>query len=703
MLNFVLKPPFVIPRGGLPVALVLASLSLSVPILADDSADVTAEDRVLEVVVVTARKVRENVQDIPLSIQVLSGEQLDEADLSNLFGLQHLVPGLVLNTAGLFGAGFALRGVSDQGGMHLNGVYLGSSQLAIARMFDLDRIEVLKGPQGTLYGRNANGGSINFITRAPEDEFGGELEGAYGSFNTTRVQGHVNIPLGSATTRFAFIGSEGDGFIRNSVDDRRFGEADYWGLRGSLAFDPSELWHIEFTAQRVYDDGAATELWLPNVAYLPDPDDIHLTRVTLENPFLRTENDFANLTAEYDLGFASVRSITGYARNETNNLDDCQGLPGLVGCSRGGDPLIYRQWSQELQLASVASERLEWLAGLYYYSEESREHFFRLNTASPLPLEDSFSTEDNTAWAVFSHANLHLGGNWGISGGVRLSDEENRVSRIGTGLFDDPDLVVAAGSWDQPSWRLDLEYTVRDGLLYYAGVSTGFRSGGITTVRLPDDTFDSYKPEDLLAYEVGLKSQWPELGLMVDAAVFHYDFDDLQTINRYFTSDGQVIVDIDNAAKAEVNGIDVAASLQATDRLSLAAALIWLPKREYVDYVVNEDSRDLSGNKLPRAPEWSAVGSISYRWPLAQYGELTGRLEYSYRSEFFYTQDNLATEKQEAYGLLNLYLGFEPQRGDWYAFATGRNLTDEDYFHQVFIQSAPGYPDTYEVGIGVRF
>lgn len=122
-----------------------------------------------------------------------------------------------------------------------------------------------------------------------------------------------------------------------------------------------------------------------------------------------------------------------------------------------------------------------------------------------------------------------------------------------------------------------------------------------------------------------------------------------------------------------------------------------------MDYVVNEDSRDLSGNKLPRAPEWSAVGSISYRWPLAQYGELTGRLEYSYRSEFFYTQDNRATEKQEAYGLLNLYLGFEPQRGDWYAFATGRNLTDEDYFHQVFIQSAPGYPDTYEVGIGVRF
>lgn len=370
-------------RSGWLFALAAVVVSLTAPVRAVAASTAEAEKDSLEEVIVTARKVRENVHDIPLSIQVLTGEQLDEADLSSLFDLQHQVPGLVLNTTGMFGAGFALRGVSDQGGMHLNGVYLGNSHLAIARSFDLDRIEVLKGPQGTLYGRNANGGSINFITRAAEDGFGGEMEGALGSFDTTRLQGHLNVPLGNAAMRLAFIGSDGDGFIRNSVDDRRFGEADYWGLRGSLAVEPNERWRIDLTAQRVYDDGASAELWLPNLDYVPDPDDIHLTTVTLADPFLRIENDFVSLTVEHDLGFARARSITGYASNETNNLDDCQGNPNLLGCVRAASPLTYRQWSQELQLASAGGERIDWLAGAYYFSSEQRLHFFQL-----APLQD---------------------------------------------------------------------------------------------------------------------------------------------------------------------------------------------------------------------------------------------------------------------------------------------------------------------------
>ena len=151
-------------RNGLFSTLAVAAISLAASISAGSVRAAEAEDGELEEVIVTARKVRENVHDIPLSVQVLTGDQLDAADLSRLFDLQHQVPGLVLNSSGMFGAGFALRGVSDQGGMHLNGVYLGSSQLALARMFDLDRIEVLKGPQGTLYGRNANGLSLIHIS-----------------------------------------------------------------------------------------------------------------------------------------------------------------------------------------------------------------------------------------------------------------------------------------------------------------------------------------------------------------------------------------------------------------------------------------------------------------------------------------------------------------------------------------------------------
>ena len=166
------------------------------------------------------------------------------------------------------------------------------------------------------------------------------------------------------------------------------------------------------------------------------------------------------------------------------------------------------------------------------------------------------------------------------------------------------------------------------------------------------------------------------------------------------------MVDIDNAARAEVYGIDASASLQPTERLTLSAAFVWLPKREYVEYIVSEGGGDLSGRELPRAPEWSLIASVTYRRPLTHRGELSGRVEYSYRSGFIFTHEDLppgAQRSQGAYGLLNLYLQFEPMQADWYVFASGRNLTDQDYFHQVYIQAAPGYPDTYEVGVGFRF
>jgi iron complex outermembrane receptor protein len=292
-----------------------------------------------------------------------------------------------------------------------------------------------------------------------------------------------------------------------------------------------------------------------------------------------------------------------------------------------------------------------------------------------------------------------------VSGGLRFSYEEDEVISIGYGVNDDPEPVVGSGHWDHPSWRLDLEYATRDGALYYAGLSTGFRSGGVTSRRQPNGELDRFDPEDLLAFEAGMKSQWPELGLTLDAATFYYDFDNLQALNRYFV-DYVLFSKIDNAAEAEVYGIDAAATLQATDRLSVSTAVVWLPKREYVEYIVSEDGEDLSGNELPRAPEWSVIGSITYRRPLAHYGELTGRVEFSFRSGFIFTYDVLpdpGERSQDRYGLLNLYLGFEPDHANWYAFASGRNLTDEDYFHQVYIQAAPGYPDTYEVGVGFRF
>jgi iron complex outermembrane receptor protein len=663
-------------------------------------------------IIVTARKFDENIQDIPMSVQVMSAELLDTLDLTRIYDLQFNVPGLVVNNLGLNGAGFALRGVADQGGSslsvapHLIGVYLGTSNLAITRLFDLDRIEVLKGPQGTLYGRNSTGGSLNFVTHAPEKEFGADLEAAYGSFDTTRLQGYVNLPFDRLALRISYTGAEGDGFIHNTVDKRVFAEPDHWGLRASLRFDVSERLRIDGVVQRVFDDGASAELWLPQLDFLPDPSDIHLTTVTLADPFLETSNANANINIEYDLDFATLRSITGYADSEIRDRDDCAGSPPLAGCVRGAVPSRHHQWSQELQLVSRRRETnggdtIDWLLGAYFYGDDAWRNYYQLAPVTgPVAAFDNTSASEESTRAVFGQATWRLGERWRITAGYRLSTETREFEIVGTGGRDPQTLVKSRNDWQSDSWRLDLAYAINDDILAYAGVSTGFKSGGFTVRGM--GLLDDFAPENLTAYETGLKSQWLDRRLTLNAAAYYYDFHDLQIVTSTLTDAGPIF-ETDNAAKVEIYGIDSDASFQVSDRLNISGGVVWLPKREFVEYRTVSDDDTLSGNDVTRAPEWTAVAAIDYQYPLRKRGTLGARAEYNYRSDFFYTPANVPEYAQDAFGLLNLILRYEPASEKWYLFASGRNLGNTDYFNQVFLQASPGYPDTYEAGFGYRF
>jgi len=668
-----------------------------------------ASESGLEEIVVTARKIEERMQDVPMSVQVVSGEYLDETDPSNLFELQFDIPGLVVNTLGGYGAGFSLRGVADQGGSslsvasYLNGVYLGNSNLAITRLFDMDRIEVVKGPQGTLYGRNSTGGSINFVTRTPEETFASGIEAAIASFDTARVQGFINLPFDKGGFRAALVRSEGDGYIRNTVDDRRFAEDDFWGLRTSLSVALPNGFSLDLMAQHVADNGASAELWLPNPGFLPDPADLYLTTVTLADPFLKTESDIVSANAGYDLGFAMLRSVTGYARSETSNKDDCAGLPFLAGCVREIGPRGHTQWSQEFQLVSAADASIAWLAGAYGFDADgSSRNYLLTPLAGELPQNDEHSTSQDRAFAVYGQGTAQVAARLEVTAGLRYSAETSRVSSIGTGLRDNPTLTVATYDSDQLSWRIGLKYAATEDLLVYADVSTGFKSGGIGNDRLPDGGFNRYKPENLLAWEAGIRSQWLERRLTVNAAAFFYDFEDMQ-VSTVVIDGGQVYPLTDNAARAEIYGIDSAVTFAVAERLVLSGSVIWLPKRDFVDYRNEQTGDTLSGNKLSRVPEWTATAAVDSRLPLRRHGTVSARVEYNYRSAFFYTKENLPIFRQDHFGLLNIFLRYEPDGENWYLFASGRNLTNEAYFTQIFIQSSPGYPDTWEVGFGVRY
>lgn len=694
-------------RCALLAALIVFVLPGPESLLAQVPADADIGSELLDEVIVMARRVEENVQEVPMSVQVLSAELLDELKLSRLVDLQYNVPGMVVNNMGLNGAGFSLRGVANQGGdlsaaTYLNGVYLGNSNLVVARLFDIERIEVLKGPQGTLYGRNATGGSINLVTRAPEDHFGADIEVAYGSFDTLRVQGELNLPVDKAALRLAFIGSGGDGFIRNSVDARRFAEQDFWGLRATMSIDAGDRSRFDVMAQRVEEDGGAGDVWLPRPDFLADPSDIRLTTVTLANPFLDTVNDNISLSIEFDLGFTLLRSITGYARNETRNVDDCAGVfPLLQGCVRSVSPSKHRQWSQEFHFVSQDNTGFDWLLGAYAYGADTSIKYFQFTPfIDPNPTDNRTTVSEETTYAIFAQATRAFGESWSITAGLRLNDERHRKSTIGTGTEDSPTLIAAEIDANNPSWRLDVKRDLTDDLLVYAGVSTGVKSGGLTN--LPGGVLDTFGPEELIAYEAGVKSEWLDRRATLNAAAFLYDFRDLQVSTWTITANG-LMFETDNAAKAEIYGIESEGAFHVSEGLRISGGLTWLPMREFVEYRNDRTGDTLSGNQLTRAPEWTATASIDHDFRLPGRGKLATRLEYHYRSGYFYTTDNNPRFAQSSFSLLNIFLSYESLDERWYVFASGRNLGDEDYFNQVFLQSSPGYPDTYELGAGYRF
>jgi len=317
----------------------------------------------------------------------------------------------------------------------------------------------------------------------------------------------------------------------------------------------------------------------------------------------------------------------------------------------------------------------------------------------PEPSSNFHAESDESTRAVFAQATWPLAERWRVTAGLRQNHEEHRYNSIGTGTDDSPTLIETTNDWSNNSWRLDLAYSANDDLLAYAGISTGFKSGGV--LLRPGGVFDNYDPEDLTAYELGVKMQRPAQVLTLNAAVFYYDFRDLQ-IETFTVTDTGLVFETDNAARVEIYGIDTDVSWQPAERLKLSGGVVWLPQAEFVEYRNDRDGDTLSGNRVTRAPEWTAVMALDYEHPLRT-GRLAARLEYNYRSDFFYTTSNDANFSQQQFGLLNLLLRFESASENWYVFASGRNLANEDYFNQVFLQASPGYPDTYEAGFGYRF
>lgn len=679
-----------------------------------------ADDATGSEIIVTARKREEAIQSVPASVQVLGGSDLEELGKVTFKDLQFETPGLYMEnyetraTVTMRGVGTQVPGSGAAVAAHINGIYMPSTASSLGWIFDVGQIEVLKGPQGTLYGRNSTGGAININTRRPgkEFDFGAKVE--YGSLDTVRLYAGLDAPLGSDwAVRLAGTITRGDGRIINVATNKRIDGNNFSGARLTLTGKAGPI-DVDLFAQYTNETGGVGEL----IALKPDGtplygwDKGYYDRPTA--PVGERDHYLAGLTLSGDLGGGySWRSITGYTDyNEPRSQLDVNPLQAPVQLVIQF-PQYAEQFSQEFQLA-YEGEKANWILGAIYM--DAKEGETRRVDVFPAPQGVLNSATDNTVktFAVFGDLNYNLTEQLRANLGLRYNRDRVRNRFSGTGLAD-PTPFDLSTTQSQVTGRIGLDYTTAGGTLIYGSASKGFQSGynatGFTVTGAPQPSV--VKPEVLYAYEVGVKSTLPGNNGYLNFAGYYYDYRDLQvrvgglpllpdgtpdpTKAPFFT--------VKNAAAATIWGFELSLNnFRLGDNLRLDLSGGYL-NAKFDDYKTIDDTTaapvDYSGNRLPRAPRFQSTAAVTIDNVTIGSGEASLRVEYQYRSKAFDKADNRYI--LQSTGLVNVLVKYDI--GDWSLQASGRNLTNQRYF--AFYDgrnfAPPGQFRTWSLGLSYRY
>ena len=686
-----------------------------------------SKSRMIEEVLVTAQKRTENVQDVPISVQAFSGDMLAAKGIGDPIDLPTITPGLTYSAI----TGFALvylRGIGSD-------VFLPNGEASVATYVDnvyfplnaglaqsfgsLERLEVLKGPQGTLFGRNTTGGAINITTKAPSHEFEAELSASYATFDDLKLSANVGGPL--TDTLFASIGvisNSADNYYKNEGPKipGKLRKIEEDGLRAKLLWAPTDRLEAMLTLYALESESSKFNMALSEVkpvgaiALAAAPSDPYSDHTDTPQ-YSTTDVKVAILDANYDLGWANFKSISGWQNTEYFTITDFDGSAMPIAAFEG--TAVLDSFSQEFQLLSNGEpDWLEWIVGAYYLniSEASFNPQLTplsndtvlgsipvigdlLNGLAPQATLQLFGSLETKTYSIFGQATWLMTDTLSLTLGGRYQEEERTISRISS-MPEIDQQVVPVKICCEPSTlteeevnfspKVTFDYRPSDDFLLYGTWAKGFKSG---TFNLVNILFPSnyVKPEVVTSYEIGVKSDWFDSVLRLNAAVFRNEMENSQQQFISLISGG--ITQLENAGSLEIEGAEFELTWLITDQIAFNAGAAYLDGI-YSDFTdasgyspgtgTYTNNLDLTGNRTVRTPEWSGNASISYTTSVPG-GELEAVVDGYYNSGYFYDTQNEVSQPE--YYLINARISYLHERSNIRITAFGKNLNDELYYY----------------------
>ena len=682
----------------------------------------------------TAQRRSENLQNVPIAITAVTAAKLAEANITSTATLEAVTPAITFSDVNGFleprvrgiGSSSAGAGVENSIATYVDGVYIASAPGSLLDLNSVDRVEVLKGPQGTLFGRNATGGLIQVVTKDPRSTFSGNADIGYGAFDTTRVDGYVTGPITSFLSSDLAVSAshQGDGYgkdLTNGHDTDKTDKSIAARNKWLLHVGENTTFHLSLDFSEVYSSD-------PTIAGLSGTPSTFLVvngRPTIL--FHDPHDSYANVDASHKLltGGASLRidqrfgdfTLTSISAGRRTSFG--QGFDADAGPTPAVREYFQQndqEVSQEFQISSPQRGRFTWVVGAYYYNLSSDFDPFVLSVGVPAPQQASSVLRnflDNESIAGYGQGTLQLGFDTSLTGGFRYTDEKRSqqattVATAASGAQATTNIPYESFTTNTPTWRIALDHKFTPDVLGYLSYNRGFKSGGYNS-SVP--TAPAYLPEKLDAYEAGLKSTLLDHRLRINGAFFYYDYTNIQ-VNTYLGSLGVIY----NGARAVNYGLDFDFDYLVLPGLTISGGADLLHDR-FTDFPAAQVARpnalgvlvvspgSATGNRLPYAPDATFNIGLDYRHEIAG-GKVDIFVNELYNSGYYTQADNVL--QQRDYSLVNLSITWQPANERYFIKGYINNALDKEIVEYLAVANGGASvsyqaPRTFGGEVGVKF